>query len=165
MADDRSSDSLGAGKRARRRRAKLVVFIVVVVVLSTSALVLFLDHQLPSVGVEGCPPGTVGIAAISCSGNSSGYLAGSYGVGPADCDVLYVSPGTQLTLTLFLHSSDRQNSQMITSIEVQAPFSPGGLTPAVPATIVPGGNASFAVSLFAPREAGSYYPKVAISST
>ncbi|MCI4319848.1 MAG: hypothetical protein L3K23_06940 [Thermoplasmata archaeon] len=83
---------------------------------------------------------------------------------PEYCESTIVAPGSALTLTLFLHSTDTQNSHTIQSVVVLPPFLLAHLSPTVPLVIMAGGNASVSVTLHSPASNGDYYPTVDVGT-
>ena len=133
-------------------------------IASAAAAVSFAEYlaSQAKISVAYCG-GEVGIGQFEYTGNASGFMSGSYGPMPAYCEVGAVAAGSDLTLALFLHSSDTGSPHTIESIVAEPPFRLVGLAPAVPATIPPGGNASFQGTLQAPASSGSYYPSVDVA--
>ncbi len=104
-------------------------------------------------------------ASFGYQGNESGYLSDEYPgeVVPAPCDLVTVTPGSELNLSLLVHSSDRSLAHQLLEVSVGSPYRVAALSPGTPITIGAGGNVTCSITVRVPSTPGDYDAPTAIA--
>jgi hypothetical protein len=130
---------------------------------TVAGVVAYQNSPYGGVLVDSCS-GSIRIAGFDYQGVSSGYLTGFYGAVPTYCESQRVSPGSQFSISLHLHSNDHSENHRILGLAAQAPFTTLDVSPALPVSISASGNVTLELTLLVPVAGGPYYPAVTVTA-
>ncbi len=106
-------------------------------------------------------------ASFEYDGSSSGYLSDRYPgeIVPGACEDETLAAGSELNLSLLVHSSAPSVPHELFAVSVESPYRLVELSPGTPQLVEPGGNVTFSLQIAVPLRPGVYGAPAAVVAT